>query len=115
MPVALHGASSRTASTGAGGDQRADHGFKHFLTRRRERQALKAGAELVETRAVASEVGVEDHVAIGALAGEDITVSTIVVRSQRPFRPARPHSASAAELALHAEFLATIKSPLWAA
>jgi DNA polymerase-3 subunit epsilon len=29
------------------------------------------------------------------------------------FRPARPHGPSAAELAAHAAFLATVKSPLW--
>ena len=32
---------------------------------------------------------------------------------QRPFRPARPHGASAAELAAHAAFLETVKAPLW--
>jgi DNA polymerase III subunit epsilon len=34
-------------------------------------------------------------------------------RRERPFRPARPHSASAEELAAHAAFLETVKSPLW--
>ncbi|MEN9682804.1 MAG: polymerase subunit epsilon [Pseudomonadota bacterium] len=32
---------------------------------------------------------------------------------ERPFRPARPHAASEAELAAHAAFLETVKSPLW--
>ena len=32
---------------------------------------------------------------------------------QRMFRPARPHGPSAAELAAHAAFLETVKSPLW--
>ncbi|EGD60188.1 DNA polymerase III, epsilon subunit [Novosphingobium nitrogenifigens DSM 19370] len=31
----------------------------------------------------------------------------------RPFRPARPHSASVAELARHAEFMAGFADPLW--
>ena len=31
----------------------------------------------------------------------------------RPLRPARPHSASPEELAAHAQFLETVKSPLW--
>lgn len=34
-------------------------------------------------------------------------------RRERPFRPARPHSPSEAELAAHAAFLETVKSPLW--
>jgi len=32
---------------------------------------------------------------------------------QRTFRPARPHGPSEAELAAHAAFLETVKSPLW--
>jgi len=32
---------------------------------------------------------------------------------ERVFRPARPHSASEAELAAHAAFLESVKSPLW--
>lgn len=44
---------------------------------------------------------------------EAIRVEALVVRTERIFRPARAHSASAAELAAHAEFIATIKSPLW--
>ena len=32
---------------------------------------------------------------------------------ERTFRPARPHAASEAELAAHAAFLETVKSPLW--
>ncbi len=35
------------------------------------------------------------------------------LRRERPFRPARPHAASEAELAAHAAFLETVKSPLW--
>jgi len=42
-----------------------------------------------------------------------IEVATVIVRSERIFRPARPHAASAAELAAHAAFLETVKSPLW--
>ncbi len=36
-----------------------------------------------------------------------------VPRRERTFRPARPHAASEAELAAHAAFLETVKSPLW--
>lgn len=32
---------------------------------------------------------------------------------ERPVRPARPHNASAAELAAHAAFLTTVDTPLW--
>lgn len=44
---------------------------------------------------------------------EDIAVATVVVRTERPFRPARPHVASEAELLAHAAFIKTISSPLW--
>ena len=44
---------------------------------------------------------------------ETIAVATVVVRRERVFRPARPHTASEAELAAHAAFLQTVKSPLW--
>jgi DNA polymerase-3 subunit epsilon len=40
-------------------------------------------------------------------------VTVVTVRRDRVFRPARPHAASEAELAAHAAFLMTIKSPLW--
>jgi DNA polymerase-3 subunit epsilon len=50
---------------------------------------------------------------LAAQAGEVVEIAAIVVRTERTFRPARPHSASETELAAHAEFLASIKSPLW--
>lgn len=42
----------------------------------------------------------------------EIAVQALPVRD-RPFRAPRPHSASEAELAAHAQFLETVKSPLW--
>lgn len=42
-----------------------------------------------------------------------IAVTISFARRERPFRPARPHSASLSELAAHAEFIARIPSPLW--
>ena len=43
-----------------------------------------------------------------------IEITTLAVaRRERPFRPARPHGPSEAELAAHAAFLETVKSPLW--
>ena len=45
---------------------------------------------------------------------QDSLVATVVtVKRERTFRPARPHTASAEELAAHAEFVASIPSALW--
>lgn len=44
----------------------------------------------------------------------DVRVGAVIVRTDRPYRPARPHYASAAELAAHAAFMQTITAPLWA-
>jgi len=47
----------------------------------------------------------------------EITVETTEVHRpiqiERTFRPARPHRATAAELAAHAKFLGTMEAPLW--
>ncbi|MEQ1498421.1 MAG: DNA polymerase III subunit epsilon [Novosphingobium sp.] len=49
-----------------------------------------------------------------AAAGETAEIVTLAApRRERPFRPARPHAASEEELAAHAAFLETVKSPLW--
>ena len=52
-----------------------------------------------------------------SLAAERGTADAAVVpglpQRERPFRAARPHTASADELAAHAAFLATVKAPLW--
>jgi DNA polymerase-3 subunit epsilon len=40
-------------------------------------------------------------------------VTVMTVRTDRVFRPARPHAASAAELAAHADFIKTLKTPMW--
>ena len=51
-----------------------------------------------------------------AAAGESISAAPVAVaspRSDRPFREPRPHMASAAELARHAEFVAGLNQPLW--
>jgi DNA polymerase-3 subunit epsilon len=50
------------------------------------------------------------------LAAESLESITVVARSVtkvREFRRPRPHAASKAELAAHAEFMKTIDSPLW--
>ncbi|MBY8824716.1 DNA polymerase III subunit epsilon [Sphingomonas colocasiae] len=42
-----------------------------------------------------------------------IAESRVIVPTNRPVRPPRPHSASAEELARHAEFVARLTDPLW--
>lgn len=42
-----------------------------------------------------------------------IAESRVVIPTNRPVRPPRPHSASAEELARHAEFVARLTDPLW--
>jgi DNA polymerase-3 subunit epsilon len=49
---------------------------------------------------------------LAAERGEEL-VAVAAVRRERVFRTARPHAASAAELAVHMEFIKTIKAPLW--
>ena len=44
---------------------------------------------------------------------ETIVAPVAMPVRERVFRPARPHSASEAELAAHAAFLESVKSPLW--
>lgn len=49
-----------------------------------------------------------------AVDNTDTLVETVArPQRERTFRPARPHRASEAELAAHAAFLETVKSPLW--
>jgi DNA polymerase-3 subunit epsilon len=43
----------------------------------------------------------------------DETITVVTMRTDRLFRPARPHMASEAELAAHAAFIETLKAPLW--
>ncbi|MFA9199954.1 MAG: DNA polymerase III subunit epsilon [Cypionkella sp.] len=50
----------------------------------------------------------------GTMADETVVTILQPVRD-RPFRPARPHAASAAELARHAAFVARIEGAIWAA
>lgn len=55
------------------------------------------------------------QIGLGLVAGSEETVVETFTRTvrERPLRPARPHAASEAELAAHARFLETVKSPLW--
>ncbi|MGK6318787.1 DNA polymerase III subunit epsilon [Sphingomonas sp. DT-204] len=50
-----------------------------------------------------------------SLAVEVATIEVVAPATRAVVRPARPHAASEEELARHAEFLATVKEPLWGA
>ena len=51
---------------------------------------------------------------LASMAEDPIMAAAAPTRtSERPFRPARPHAASAEELERHARFLESVKSPLW--
>ncbi len=49
----------------------------------------------------------------GGPADPIVSAVTTTITRERVFRPARPHGASEAELAAHAAFLETVKSPIW--
>lgn len=61
--------------------------------------------ELLGGRQIGLELAAECH--------ESLTVVSGPARKEREFRSPRPHAASEAELAAHAEFVQTIDSPLW--
>ena len=50
---------------------------------------------------------------LAAEAQDRLVASVVTVVRERVFRAPRPHTASAAELARHAEFLKSLNSPLW--
>ena len=50
---------------------------------------------------------------LAADSGDSLVETIEIALRERTFRPARPHSASAAELAAHEEFLAKLNAPLW--
>jgi DNA polymerase-3 subunit epsilon len=43
----------------------------------------------------------------------DLAEPVARIKRDRPLRAARPHAASEEELAAHAQFLDTLKEPLW--
>lgn len=79
----------------------------------RTRHGALLDAELLAQVYVELRGGRQIGLELAADRGEAIAVATIVVRTERPFRPARPHMASEAELLAHAAFIGTINSPLW--
>ena len=50
---------------------------------------------------------------LAAEVGEEMIATITTVSRDRPARTPRPHAASEAELARHAKFLESVKSPLW--
>jgi len=56
------------------------------------------------------------QIGLELVADASITIATSISlpARERTFRSPRPHAASAAELAAHAQFLETVKEPLWA-
>lgn len=52
---------------------------------------------------------------LAATRSEGTITAVVSVTRERVFRAPRPHAPSSAELAAHAEFLKTIKAPLWSA
>jgi len=79
----------------------------------RTRHGALLDAELLAQVYVELRGGRQIGLELAAEADRPMEVATVVVRTERSFRPARPHAASAAELAAHAAFLETVKSPLW--
>lgn len=72
--------------------------------------------ELMGGRQIGLELAAEAFVpspGTGAVAGMAAMAETAVVRVARVFREPRPHVASEAELARHAEFMAGFSNPLW--
>ena len=67
-------------------------------------------AQLYVERTGGRQIGLE----LAAEAEDALLAAVRSVVRERQFRPARPHAASAAELAAHAAFMANYSSPLWA-
>lgn len=78
----------------------------------RTRHGALLDAELLAQVYVELHGGRQIGLELAADAGMVASASVMLVRD-RMFRPARPHAASAAELAAHEEFLQTVKTPLW--
>jgi DNA polymerase-3 subunit epsilon len=80
----------------------------------RTRHGALLDAELLAQVYVELTGGRQIGLSLSAERGDDGPTATHgLPQRQRMFRPARPHGPSAAELAAHAAFLATVKSPLW--
>ena len=81
----------------------------------RVRHGALLDAELLAQVYVELTGGRQIRLDLAAIAGNDRARPTLAPATARPLRPARPHAASPAELARHAEFVATLAAPLWVA
>lgn len=79
----------------------------------RTRHGALLDAELLAQVYVELTGGRQIGLSLVADAAEILAVPVEAPVRERKFRPARPHGASEAELAAHAAFLETVKSPLW--
>jgi len=79
----------------------------------RTRHGALLDAELLAQVYVELTGGRQIGLSLAADQGETIVAVTGFAQRERPFRAPRPHAASDAELAAHAAFLETVKSPLW--
>ena len=79
----------------------------------RTRHGALLDAELLAQVYVELTGGRQIGLSLAADQGETVVPVTGLAQRERPFRAPRPHAASEAELAEHAAFLETLKSPLW--
>ncbi len=79
----------------------------------RTRHGALLDAELLAQVYVELTGGRQIGLSLAADQGETIVAATGLAQRERAFRAPRPHAASEAELATHAAFLETLKSPLW--
>lgn len=80
----------------------------------RARHGALLDAELLAQVYVELTGGRQIGLALAADGGDPLVLAgPALVLRDHPFRPARPHHASEAELAAHAAFLDTVKVPLW--
>ena len=79
----------------------------------RTRHGALLDAELLAQVYVELTGGRQIGLSLAADRAESAAATLAAPAIERPLRPARPHAASPEELAAHAQFLETVKSPLW--
>lgn len=79
----------------------------------RTRHGALLDAELLAQVYVELTGGRQIGLELAADAEATLEQTVVAIVRDRPFRAPRPHAASEAELAAHAEFVNTIKAPLW--
>ncbi|MFA7595515.1 MAG: DNA polymerase III subunit epsilon [Novosphingobium sp.] len=79
----------------------------------RTRHGALLDAELLAQLYVELNGGRQIGLELAAVQETTIVAAAAAVHRERVFRPARPHAADAEELARHAAFVESLKSPLW--